>query len=401
MKLYVDMFGEFTIYADGEPAFQYEGRTRKLWNLLQYLLIKRGTMVPQSELIKIARLDGRKGKPENSLKNLIYRLRSLLENSDLPKQNYIICEHGAYAWNPNIPITLDAEIFEQEWKEACLLDNAPEKRLIHYLAAIELYKGKFLPQSQKEAWVQSMAGYYHHVFIDCVNGAYEIFKEKKDMGFMDELCRKALTIDPLSEELCRLYIDVLIRQNQYKRALSVYSAFVERLQKELDQRPSKAMVHLYQDIIKMISDMQADINIVVSDLKEVNAGSGAYYCQYDIFKNMYRSLARSISRTGQSVFLLLFTISDTNGEVPTAKTLHAAMRSLQLAIGKSLRRGDVYAQYSNTQYVVLLQSLNEQNGCMIANRITSSYEQIYQNKKVIVNHMLQEMEPVDTYSTAL
>lgn len=85
MKLYVDMFGEFTIYADGEPAFQYEGRTRKLWNLLQYLLIKRGTMVPQSELIKIARLDGRKGKPENSLKNLIYRLRSLLENSDLPK----------------------------------------------------------------------------------------------------------------------------------------------------------------------------------------------------------------------------------------------------------------------------------------------------------------------------
>lgn len=151
----------------------------------------------------------------------------------------------------------------------------------------------------------------------------------------------------------------------------------------------------------MISNMQADINIVVSDLKEVNAGSGAYYCQYDIFKNMYRLLARSISRTGQSVFLLLFTISDTNGEVPTAKTLHAAMRSLQLAIGKSLRRGDVYAQYSNTQYVVLLQPLNEQNSCMIANRITSSYEQIYQNKKVIVNHMLQEMEPVDTYSTAL
>lgn len=401
MKLYVDMFGEFTIYADGEPAFWYEGRTRKLWNLLQYLLIKRGTMVPQSDLIAIAHLDGRKGKPENSLKNLIYRLRSQLENSDLPKQNYIICERGAYAWNPNIPVTLDVEVFEQEWKEACALEHDSENRLIHYLAAIELYKGKFLPQSQSEEWVQSLEGYYHHIFADCVNGAYEIFKEKKDMGFMEELCRKSLNMDPLSEELCRLYINVLIQQNQYKRALSVYSAFVDRLQKEADQRPSEAMIRLYQDVIKMISNMQADINMVKNDLKEASAGNGAYYCQYEIFKNMYRLLARSISRTGQSVYLLLFTVSDANGDMPTVKMLHSAMRALQLGIGKSLRRGDVYAQYSNTQYVVLLQSLNEENGRMIANRVISNYEQIYQNKKVVVNHMLQEMEPVDAPLTIL
>lgn len=401
MKLYVDMFGEFTIYADGEPAFRYEGRTRKLWNLLQYLLIKRGTMVPQSDLIAIAHLDGRKGKPENSLKNLIYRLRSQLENSDLPKQNYIICERGAYAWNPNIPVTLDVEVFEQEWKEACALEHDSENRLIHYLAAIELYKGKFLPQSQSEEWVQSLEGYYHHIFADCVNGAYEIFKEKKDMGFMEELCRKSLNMDPLSEELCRLYINVLIQQNQYKRALSVYSAFVDRLQKEADQRPSEAMIRLYQDVIKMISNMQADINMVKNDLKEASAGNGAYYCQYEIFKNMYRLLARSISRTGQSVYLLLFTVSDANGDMPTVKMLHSAMRALQLGIGKSLRRGDVYAQYSNTQYVVLLQSLNEENGRMIANRVISNYEQIYQNKKVVVNHMLQEMEPVDAPLTIL
>jgi DNA-binding SARP family transcriptional activator len=401
MKLYVDMFGEFTIYADGEPAFRYEGRTRKLWNLLQYLFIKRGTMVPQSDLIAIAHLDGRKGKPENSLKNLIYRLRSQLENSDLPKQNYIICERGAYAWNPNIPVTLDVEVFEQEWKEACALEHDSENRLIHYLAAIELYKGKFLPQSQSEEWVQSLEGYYHHIFADCVNGAYEIFKEKKDMGFMEELCRKSLNMDPLSEELCRLYINVLIQQNQYKRALSVYSAFVDRLQKEADQRPSEAMIRLYQDVIKMISNMQADINMVKNDLKEASAGNGAYYCQYEIFKNMYRLLARSISRTGQPVYLLLFTVSDANGDMPTVKMLHSAMRALQLGIGKSLRRGDVYAQYSNTQYVVLLQSLNEENGRMIANRVISNYEQIYQNKKVVVNHMLQEMEPVDAPLTIL
>ena len=70
MKLHIEMFGEFTIYVDGEKNFQYEGRTRKLWNLLQYLLVNRNRPVPQAELFSIAHLDGKKGKPENSV---IYR----------------------------------------------------------------------------------------------------------------------------------------------------------------------------------------------------------------------------------------------------------------------------------------------------------------------------------------
>ena len=94
MKLHIEMFGEFTIYVDGEKNFQYEGRTRKLWNLLQYLLVNRNRPVPQAELFSIAHLDGKKGKPENSLKNLIYRLRGLLEESDLPKEDYILCRRG-------------------------------------------------------------------------------------------------------------------------------------------------------------------------------------------------------------------------------------------------------------------------------------------------------------------
>ena len=51
MKLHIEMFGEFTIYVDGEKNFQYEGRTRKLWNLLQYLLVNRNRPVPQACLL--------------------------------------------------------------------------------------------------------------------------------------------------------------------------------------------------------------------------------------------------------------------------------------------------------------------------------------------------------------
>ena len=141
--------------------------------------------------------------------------------------------------------------------------------------------------------------------------------------------------------------------------------------------------------------MHADISTVKNGLREANAGNGAYYCPYDIFKNMYRLLARSVSRTGQSVYLLLFTVSDTRGELPTIQRLNASMRSLQLAIGKSLRKGDVYSQYSGTQYVVMLQSINEENGKMVVGRILKNYEQLYQEPKVVVNFMLEPLDPVE------
>lgn len=395
MKLHIEMFGEFTIYVDGEKNFQYEGRTRKLWNLLQYLLVNRNRPVPQAELFSIAHLDGKKGKPENSLKNLIYRLRGLLEESDLPKEDYILCRRGAYQWNPEISVTLDIEVFEQEYREAMAAAGNMENSLVHYMAALEQYHGVFLPKSQDEEWVREYSAHYQKLFFNCMKEAYNIFSQKKDLGFMEQLCRRSIEMQPQSEELYQLYIQVLMQQNQHKQALEVYASYETMLYKESGQKPSESLQTLYREIIKELNNMHADISTVKNDLREANAGNGAYYCPYDIFKNMYRLLARSVSRTGQSVYLLLFTVSDTRGELPTIKRLNASMRSLQLAIGKSLRKGDVYSQYSGTQYVVMLQSINEENGKMVVGRILKNYEQLYQEPKVVVNFMLEPLDPVE------
>ena len=263
------------------------------------------------------------------------------------------------------------------------------------MAALEQYHGVFLPKSQDEKWVREYSDHYQKLFFYCMQETYNIFNQKKDLGFMEELCKRSIEMQPWSEDLYHLYIQVLMQQNQHKKALEVYSEYENAIYKESGKKPSESLQLLYREIIKELNNMQADISMVKNDLREANAGNGAYYCSYDIFKNMYRLIARSVSRTGQSVYLLLFTVSDTKGELPTIKRLNASMRSLQLAIGKSLRKGDVYSQYSGTQYVVMLQSINEENGKMVVGRILKNYELLYQEPKVVVNFMLEPLDPVE------
>ena len=395
MNFTVDMLGEFTIYVDGKAMFCYEGRTRKLWNLLQYLLICRDRMVPQEELIEISHLHGTEGRADNSLKNLIYRLRRILENSDLPKMEYIICGRGSHGWNPEIPVTLDIDIFEQEYHAARAAENvSQEEKLMYYLSAIELYKGEFLPQSQKEDWVKKLSQKFQDMYCNSLKTVYEIFKEKKDLRFMEELCKRSLTISPMNEELCCLYLDLLLYQKQFKEALKIYSDFTKNLSKEY-RTPSPILEEQYKEIIKSITHVQADIDTVKNDLREANFGRGAYYCKYEIFKDMYRLLARSVMRTGQSVYLILFTVSDENGGLLTIRVQNAIMRFLQLLIGNSLRRGDVYAQYSDTQYVVMLQSITEENTQKVADRIAQGCKELCDSKKIILNVTIQPLDPAD------
>lgn len=393
MELHVKMFGEFEISLEDKSAFEYIGRTKKLWNLLAFLILNRNNGISQENLIQVAQLGEKSDRPENALKNLMYRLRNLLEESGLPNEDYILCERGVYSWNKNVLCTVDAEIFEGKWKLAANGALAEDERLRHYLEAIRLYTGYLLPKSSLEDWVVPLSSYYHRIYCDCVNSVYKLYSHMGLYEPMLEICRFSIELDPYNENLNELHILTLVKLDSHKTALKYYNEFIDKLYKELGVTPSENMSNLYQEIIKTLNNVQTDINIVKNDLREANAHPGAYFCQYEIFKNMYRFLARSIIRTGQSVYLALFTVSDQNGELPSVKMLNASMKLLYESIGKSLRMGDVFARFSNTQYVVMLPSLDYENGKMVVKRILTNFNTAYRNKKIVVNYMLQPLDP--------
>ena len=52
---------------------------------------------------------------------------------------------------------------------------------------------------------------------------------------------------------------------------------------------------------------------IKDELREETEEKGAFYCDYQGFRDVYRVLRRGMERNGQSVFLVLCTLTDTKG----------------------------------------------------------------------------------------
>ena len=122
---------------------------------------------------------------------------------------------------------------------------------------------------------------------------------------------------------------------------------------------------------------ETDINVIRDSLHEGVHDSGAFFCEFEIFKEIYQLQVRNSARSGQSIYVCLITITDDNGEVLKQNVLNNAMSKLLLTINESLRRGDVYTRYSLSQYLVMLQTLTVENAEMVNERIVKRFKREY------------------------
>ena len=92
------------------------------------------------------------------------------------------------------------------------------------------------------------------------------------------------------------------------------------------------------------------------------------YCSYPSFIDAYHLLSRNMERSGRSIFLMLCTVVDYEGRViQNQEKLKVRSEYLKQAIGSSLRQGDAFTKYSNSQYIILLVG-TKQEGCEIIYR---------------------------------
>lgn len=118
---------------------------------------------------------------------------------------------------------------------------------------------------------------------------------------------------------------------------------------------------------------QVDLNHLKGFIQEMGYKKGAYQVEYDGFKKIYRFVSRCIARTGQDVQIVLFTLTDYEGNLPKLEYLINAMDYLRRAVVESIRRGDVATDYSSSQLVVILMDSSEEDGKMVADRVVNKY----------------------------
>ena len=116
-KLYVQMLGDFSIRRGDREVVKKGNRSKKIWHLIGILLTNRGQRLAQEKLIQLLWREGDECiDPANSLKNLVYRARMLLDDLVLEDEvceegmEFIRFSEGAYMWNEDIPCEIDTEV---------------------------------------------------------------------------------------------------------------------------------------------------------------------------------------------------------------------------------------------------------------------------------------------------
>lgn len=368
--------------------------SKSIWTLLQYLIRHRSRAVTNTELIELLYPEDRSDQPQSALKTLVHRTREKLGQLGYLDGKEILCQRsGGYFWNPDIPIRVDAEGFESLVKGAASLETDPKEQLRLRLEAVALYKGDFLPDLAFDAWVLPVSAYYHYLYADTAALCLESLTEQGQYGSMVSLAQNAVAIEPFEERLYYYLILSLMHTNQIAAAKAQYESMVKRFQSEFGVTPSERLQELYKKLSASRNGVELDLGVIREQMREVERRSGAFYCEYEFFKDIYRLEVRSAARAGAPIHICLMNVSGKD-QASLSKRVHDnVMKKLSESIQASLRSGDVYSRYSLSQYVILLPNASLENGHAVMERILRKFRQIGSYPQAEITYSLQCLAP--------
>ncbi|MEG2350438.1 MAG: BTAD domain-containing putative transcriptional regulator [Hungatella sp.] len=387
--IYVNMLGEFSIKIGSKAVSDRNNQAKKPWILLEYLITFRNRSISQSELIELIWGSDDSTNPGGALKTLMFRSRQLLTPLDYPVQQLIIQQRGAYSWNPELSTMVDIDLFEAFSNKGLDSDLDTSQQITYCLKALQLYKGDFLAKSAWESWVIPISTYYHTLYQKVAHHVIQLLLARKDYIQIVEICQKATRIDPFDENLHYDLILALYRPGKQHAALEHYNYTIDMLYSEFAITPSEHLKSLYKEIRDTARGVTTDLSVIQDSLEEEDPSLGAYCCEYSVFKDIYRLESRAIERSGDSIYLCLLTLTDSDGIMLASNFLNKGMEALGDAICSSLRRGDAYSRYSVSQYMVLLPTATYEDGVLVLKRIIQDFHRLYTRKNILVNYSLQ------------
>ncbi|MDO4540546.1 MAG: BTAD domain-containing putative transcriptional regulator [Syntrophomonadaceae bacterium] len=394
--LKIQTFGSFSMEYKGDVLSNDKQRSKQLWLLLEYMIVNRFNEITLEKLDDVLWRDNDIDNLAGALKNLIYRLRNMLGAvGRTPEREYIVSRHGYYAWNNDIPCIVDSEEMLELYRRANLFETFNEEALDCYLRAIDYYKGDFLSNNAYEEWVVPMSAYYRNIYFDCVYKACNFLMELGRFDEVDRVCSQAIIIGPFEDRAHVMKMRALVQSGKHSAALSHYEYVTSLYYKELGIKPSDEIRAIYSDIAKQTKNVETDIAAVKDYMKDAEEkAGGAFYCDYEVFKNIYNLQARSVMRTGQSVFVGLLTLNEQGKEEVSSNIRERAMENLHIAMHNSLRRGDVYARFSATQFVMMLPTLTFENSDVVFKRIKKQFAASSNLKNIRIDAKFMPIDPV-------
>lgn len=383
------MLGEFTLQAGESILRESSNRSRRIFGLLAFLICHRGQSVSQYRLVELLWGDHAEiANPENTLRILLHRARSQLDQLyEGAGRECILRKDGSYCWNPEIPVTVDYERFEQ------LCQSNDGNRLQNLLEAIALYRGEFLARQSSDGWVIPIGTHFQNLFLLAAQEAAQMLYEQQRFDEAAAVCHRCLAEEPYSESACQLLMQALTAMNNPQGAAEVYEDLSRRLFDDFGIHPGEQTRNVYRACVHSHGARTIAMDEVLEHISEPEALPGALQCDYDYFKMLCYAERRSNERSGNVTHVALLSVSGTQEKVLSKQSMNRIMDQLGESLRMNLRRGDVISRCSISQYILLLPKANYENSCMVCRRCIAAFQRKHPYVSAKIQYLVQPLTP--------
>ena len=387
-QICVRMLGGFSIAPGDQSEGELNnaaGRARRIWSLIEYLIVHRDREVAVTELVDILWPSQEREDPLKTLQHNVSRARDMLDKLGIPDaRDLIVAQNGCYRWNPQRETTVDAEEFQRLCVQADG-ESDDDRRLALEKEALALYRGDFLPGTESEAWAMSISAYYRSLYMARCLSAVRCLWQRDRWQEVAAVCEPALRLAPESEELSAYFIRALTALSQPQRALAVYDRTRRFLSESLGVIPSDALELAREEAAKSLSGQRMDVDAVRSLLTEAQYIGGAFFCDWSTFRSLVRREARDVDRAGHETHLLIVSLEGGNSPATDCKRL-------ERVLGSNLRCGDSFTRLNTNQFLVMLPSARGDNVKTIVERLDNTFSRMYPRSRANLRYGWYRLE---------
>lgn len=381
-KLCVQMLGDFSISYEGKSLTLERNGYTKASQLLQYLLFHHGEPVLRDILTELLYGGSQVASQKNNLKVNIFRLRKLLKSSRLPPGEYITQNHGSYTWEDLLAVELDTARFEKLAREALCSRGSPETRRTLLLRAAQRYTGGFLPMLPSSPWASSIAKKYQDLYIRLAAEVCGLMLREGSSDKAVALLRRSISLCPDSEELRILLISTLLDLCLYREASAAFDAarqFSHSAGRELPPELMALERRLYGG-----AEQTAEVLAAIECRSAIpGKGKSTAFSGFSCFAICCGILGRLASRNGQTLYLLLGTLTDGSGTpLGQGSDLGGATEALRQAISHSLPEGGLFTRYSPNQFLIQTGETSLQDSEAAAQRIGAHFREVSTSRNI-------------------
>lgn len=387
------MLGGFSLFWNGREITDGDNRSRKVWLLLAYMICCRSRPIPQSELFGLLWGDEGTVNPVNALKTMFHRVRVMLDGlGDDAGHTLIVRRGGSYAWNDEIPVSVDVEEFEALC-QAAAAQTDEQAQTDAYLEALELYLGDFLPKLSSESWIVPQSTYFHNLYLRTLRCVLPLLRARQRQSDIVALCSRAILVEPYGEEIYQFLMRAQLDLGDQQGVIKTYESMSDLLFSNFGIMPADESKALYREAARTVNDRAVNLGLLREQLDEPNGARGALLCDYDFFRLIYQAEARAVARSGEAVHIALLSASGGESKPLSRRSLDCCMENLRdVALG-NLRKGDVVSRCSVSQYIVMLPHANYENSCMICDRIIRAFGRQYPHSPASLGYTVQPLVP--------